>query len=65
MFTSDLTRALRVTDRLQVGMVGLNQGIVSNPAVPFGGIKHSGLGREGGVEGIEEFLETRYLATPA
>jgi succinate-semialdehyde dehydrogenase/glutarate-semialdehyde dehydrogenase len=65
LFTRDLTRALRVSDRLQAGMVGLNQGIVSNPAAPFGGVKHSGLGREGGVEGIEEFLETKYLATPA
>jgi succinate-semialdehyde dehydrogenase/glutarate-semialdehyde dehydrogenase len=61
-FTRDLERALRVADRLQVGMVGLNQGIVSNPAAPFGGVKHSGLGREGGVEGIAEFLETKYLA---
>jgi hypothetical protein len=61
-FTRDLERALRVADRLQVGMVGLNQGIVSNPAAPFGGVKHSGLGREGGVEGIAEFLETKYVA---
>ncbi|MGH3721473.1 MAG: NAD-dependent succinate-semialdehyde dehydrogenase [Pseudonocardiaceae bacterium] len=62
VYTSDLNRALRVCERLEAGMVGLNQGLVSNPAAPFGGIKHSGLGREGGVVGIEEFLETKYVA---
>jgi succinate-semialdehyde dehydrogenase/glutarate-semialdehyde dehydrogenase len=62
VFTQDITRALRVTERLETGMVGLNQGIVSNPAAPFGGVKHSGLGREGGRVGIEEFLETKYVA---
>ena len=62
VFTRDLNRALRVGERLDTGMVGLNQGIVSNPAAPFGGVKQSGLGREGGPEGIEEFLETKYLA---
>jgi succinate-semialdehyde dehydrogenase/glutarate-semialdehyde dehydrogenase len=50
-----------VAERLESGMVGLNQGIVSNPAAPFGGIKASGLGREGGPEGIEEYLETKYV----
>jgi len=60
-FTRDLTRAIRVAERLQTGMVGINQGIVSNPAAPFGGVKQSGLGREGGVEGIEEYLETKYV----
>jgi succinate-semialdehyde dehydrogenase/glutarate-semialdehyde dehydrogenase len=60
-FTKDLDRALRVAEGLQTGMVGLNQGIVSNPAAPFGGVKHSGFGREGGAEGIEEFLETKYV----
>ncbi|HZC69529.1 MAG TPA: NAD-dependent succinate-semialdehyde dehydrogenase [Jatrophihabitans sp.] len=65
LFSRDLDRALRVADRLEAGMVGINQGIVSNPAAPFGGVKHSGLGREGGLEGIEEFLETKYVATPA
>ncbi len=60
-FTKDLTRAITVAERLESGMVGLNQGIVSNPAAPFGGIKSSGLGREGGPEGIEEFLETKYV----
>ncbi len=62
LYTSDVKRALRVAERLEVGMVGLNQGMVSNAAAPFGGIKHSGFGREGGVEGIEEYLETKYLA---
>jgi succinate-semialdehyde dehydrogenase / glutarate-semialdehyde dehydrogenase len=62
VFTSDLKRALRVVERLETGMVGLNQGMVSNAAAPFGGIKHSGFGREGGPEGIEEYLETKYVA---
>jgi succinate-semialdehyde dehydrogenase/glutarate-semialdehyde dehydrogenase len=62
VYTSDLKRALRVVERLETGMVGLNQGMVSNPAAPFGGIKQSGFGREGGSEGIEEYLETKYVA---
>ncbi|MDQ4011306.1 MAG: NAD-dependent succinate-semialdehyde dehydrogenase [Actinomycetota bacterium] len=62
VYTEDLRRALRVCERLETGMVGLNQGLVSNPAAPFGGVKHSGLGREGGSVGIEEFLETKYVA---
>ena len=62
LYTSDVKRALRVVERLETGMVGLNQGIVSNPAAPFGGIKQSGFGREGGPEGIEEYLETKYVA---
>jgi succinate-semialdehyde dehydrogenase/glutarate-semialdehyde dehydrogenase len=62
VYTSDLKRALRVSEALEAGMIGLNQGIVSNPAAPFGGIKQSGLGREGGTVGIEEFLETKYIA---
>ncbi|MEV0283863.1 NAD-dependent succinate-semialdehyde dehydrogenase [Kribbella sp. NPDC050820] len=62
LFTSDLTRALRVSEQLETGMIGLNQGIVSNPAAPFGGVKQSGLGREGGTTGIEEFLEIKYVA---
>ncbi len=61
VFTNDLRRALRVGEALETGMVGLNQGVVSNPAAPFGGVKESGLGREGGTTGIEEFLETKYL----
>jgi succinate-semialdehyde dehydrogenase/glutarate-semialdehyde dehydrogenase len=62
LYTGDVKRALRVSERLDSGMVGLNQGIVSNPAAPFGGVKQSGLGREGGKVGIEEFLETKYVA---
>ncbi len=62
LYTRDLTRALRVAERLETGMVGLNQGIVSNPAAPFGGVKQSGFGREGGFEGIDEYLETKYVA---
>jgi succinate-semialdehyde dehydrogenase / glutarate-semialdehyde dehydrogenase len=62
VYTSDLKRALRVCEGLQTGMVGLNQGMVSNASAPFGGIKHSGFGREGGAEGIEEYLETKYVA---
>ena len=64
LFTRDLDRALRVSERLEVGMVGLNTGLVSNPAAPFGGVKQSGLGREGGRVGIEEFLEYKYVAIP-
>jgi succinate-semialdehyde dehydrogenase / glutarate-semialdehyde dehydrogenase len=62
VFTRDVKRALRVVERLETGMVGLNQGMVSNAAAPFGGIKQSGFGREGGPEGIEEYLETKYVA---
>jgi succinate-semialdehyde dehydrogenase / glutarate-semialdehyde dehydrogenase len=62
LYTRDLARALRVAERLETGMVGLNQGIVSNPAAPFGGVKQSGFGREGGFEGIDEYLETKYVA---
>jgi len=62
VYTRDLERALRVVEALETGMVGLNQGMVSNPAAPFGGIKQSGFGREGGIEGIEEYLETKYVA---
>jgi succinate-semialdehyde dehydrogenase / glutarate-semialdehyde dehydrogenase len=62
LYTRDLGRAFRVMEGLEYGMVGLNQGMVSNPAAPFGGVKHSGFGREGGQEGIEEYLETKYCA---
>lgn len=62
VYTTGLARGLRVSERLEAGMVGLNQGVVSNPAAPFGGIKQSGLGREGGTVGIDEFLETKYVA---
>jgi succinate-semialdehyde dehydrogenase/glutarate-semialdehyde dehydrogenase len=64
LFTRDLNRALRVAEGLETGMVGLNQGIVSNAAAPFGGIKQSGFGREGGHEGIAEYLSTKYVALP-
>jgi succinate-semialdehyde dehydrogenase/glutarate-semialdehyde dehydrogenase len=62
VYTRDLSRALRVCEGIETGMVGLNQGIVSNPAAPFGGVKQSGFGREGGFEGIGEYLETKYVA---
>jgi succinate-semialdehyde dehydrogenase/glutarate-semialdehyde dehydrogenase len=62
VYTRDLQRALRVVEGLQTGMVGLNQGIVSSASAPFGGVKQSGFGREGGREGIEEYLETKYVA---
>jgi len=61
VFTSNLNRAIWAYEGLQTGMVGVNQGVVSNPAAPFGGIKASGFGREGGAEGIEEYLETKYV----
>ncbi|WP_063040690.1 NAD-dependent succinate-semialdehyde dehydrogenase [Nocardia pseudovaccinii] len=61
VFTENLRRGLRVCEALESGMVGLNQGVVSNPAAPFGGVKESGLGREGGLTGIDEFLETKYI----
>ena len=60
-FTKNLNRGLRLAETLEVGMFGLNTGIVSNPAAPFGGVKASGVGREGGIEGIEEYLETLYV----
>ena len=62
VYTRDLNRALRVCEGIETGMVGLNQGVVSNPAAPFGGVKQSGFGREGGFEGIGEYLETKYVA---
>jgi succinate-semialdehyde dehydrogenase/glutarate-semialdehyde dehydrogenase len=62
VYTRDLKRALRVVEGLQTGMVGLNRGLVSNAAAPFGGVKSSGFGREGGSEGIEEYLDTKYVA---
>ncbi len=63
VYTRDLARGLAVSERLQAGMVGLNRGAVSDPAAPFGGMKQSGLGREGASEGIYEFCETQYIAT--
>ena len=62
VYTSDIKRAFRVVEGLDTGMVGLNQGLVSNPAAPFGGVKQSGFGREGGAEGIHEYLEVKYVA---
>jgi succinate-semialdehyde dehydrogenase / glutarate-semialdehyde dehydrogenase len=62
VYTRDLQRAFRVVEGIETGMVGLNQGVVSNPAAPFGGVKQSGFGREGGFEGIGEYLETKYVA---
>jgi succinate-semialdehyde dehydrogenase / glutarate-semialdehyde dehydrogenase len=62
VYTSDIKRAFRVVEGLETGMVGLNQGLVSNPAAPFGGVKQSGFGREGGAEGIHEYLEVKYVA---
>ena len=61
VFTRDLARAVRVSERLQYGLVGINQGVISNAAAPFGGMKASGFGREGGAEGIEEYLEVKYV----
>jgi succinate-semialdehyde dehydrogenase/glutarate-semialdehyde dehydrogenase len=62
VYSSNLARAMRVTEALETGMVGVNRGFLSDPAAPFGGVKLSGLGREGGHEGVEEFLETKYVA---
>ncbi|MFC0540766.1 NAD-dependent succinate-semialdehyde dehydrogenase [Kutzneria chonburiensis] len=62
VYSGSLERALRIGDRLDAGMVGLNRGLISDPAAPFGGVKQSGLGREGGREGIDAFLETKYIA---
>jgi succinate-semialdehyde dehydrogenase/glutarate-semialdehyde dehydrogenase len=61
LYTTDLGRTVRVSEGLHFGMVGVNQGIISNPAAPFGGVKQSGYGREGGVEGIEEYLSVKYV----
>jgi succinate-semialdehyde dehydrogenase/glutarate-semialdehyde dehydrogenase len=63
LFTGNLKRGLNVSERLEYGMIGLNRGLVSDPAAPFGGVKQSGLGREGGHEGMLEFMETQYIST--
>lgn len=63
VFTQDLAKGLAVSERIQAGMIGLNRGLVSDPAAPFGGMKQSGLGREGSTDGIYEFTETQYIAT--
>ncbi len=62
VYTRDLDRAVRLAEGIKAGMVGLNQGVVSNPAAPFGGVKSSGFGREGGREGIDEYLDVKYVA---
>jgi succinate-semialdehyde dehydrogenase/glutarate-semialdehyde dehydrogenase len=64
VFTQDLARGHRMIDRLATGMMGLNTGLVSNAAAPFGGVKQSGIGREGGLEGIHEYLDTKYTLIP-
>jgi succinate-semialdehyde dehydrogenase/glutarate-semialdehyde dehydrogenase len=63
LYTGDLSRGLRVSEALETGMVGLNRGVVSDPAAPFGGVKQSGIGREGAHDGLLEFTETKYIAT--
>jgi succinate-semialdehyde dehydrogenase/glutarate-semialdehyde dehydrogenase len=65
VYTRDLSRTIRVAERLQFGMVGINSGLISNAAAPFGGVKASGFGREGSFEGIDEYLDTTYVALPA
>ena len=64
VFTETSSRGQRMIERLETGMMGLNMGVVSNAAAPFGGWKMSGLGREGGAEGIHEYLQTKYTLTP-
>lgn len=61
VFSADLKRAIRTAEALESGMVAINRGVISDPAAPFGGVKQSGLGREGGFDGIHEFLETKYI----
>ena len=61
VFTQSLDRAIKVSEALETGMVGVNRGVISNPAAPFGGVKQSGFGREGGSEGVDEYLETKYV----
>ena len=62
LYTGDLARGMRVAEAIESGMVGVNRGLISDPAAPFGGVKQSGLGREGSHEGMMEFLETKYIA---
>jgi succinate-semialdehyde dehydrogenase/glutarate-semialdehyde dehydrogenase len=62
LYTKDLGRGLRVSEKLESGMVGINRGLVSDPAAPFGGVKQSGIGREGGHHGLLEFMEAKYIA---
>jgi succinate-semialdehyde dehydrogenase/glutarate-semialdehyde dehydrogenase len=62
VYTQDLARGLRVSEAIEAGMVGLNRGLVSDPAAPFGGVKQSGIGREGGHEGMLDYTESKYIA---
>src|SRR5262249_16477935 len=62
LYTQDLSRGMRVSEKLDFGMIGLNRGLVSDPAAPFGGVKQAGLGREGAHEGLMEFTETQYIS---
>jgi succinate-semialdehyde dehydrogenase/glutarate-semialdehyde dehydrogenase len=62
LYTGDLKRGLKVTEKLEAGMIGLNRGMISDPGAPFGGVKQSGLGREGAHEGMMEYLERKYVA---
>jgi succinate-semialdehyde dehydrogenase/glutarate-semialdehyde dehydrogenase len=61
VYSGDLKRAIRASEAIEAGMVAINRGVISDPAAPFGGVKQSGLGREGGFAGIHEFLETKYI----
>ena len=61
VFSTDLARAIRTAEALETGMVSVNRGVISDPAAPFGGVKQSGIGREGGFDGIHEFLESKYI----
>ena len=64
VYTQDLNRGMRMIEKLETGMMGLNAGVISNAAAPFGGVKQSGIGREGSFEGIEEYLTTKYTFVP-
>jgi succinate-semialdehyde dehydrogenase/glutarate-semialdehyde dehydrogenase len=61
VFSSNLRRAIRAAEAIESGMVAINRGVISDPAAPFGGVKQSGIGREGGFDGINEFLEKKYI----
>ena len=61
VYSEDLKRAIQISEAIESGMVAINRGLISDPAAPFGGVKQSGLGREGGFDGIHEFLETKYI----
>ena len=65
VFTEDISRALRIGERIEYGLLGLNVGVISNAAAPFGGVKESGVGREGGAEGIAEYTTVQYMGMPS